>query len=66
LSKPLHGTQRVIEYLDDGAVISIKVILNFELEQTILGLGKSVKVLSPNVLVDRIRQNISETNKFYQ
>lgn len=66
LSKPLHGTQRVIERNENGAVISIKVIFNFELEREILSLGECVKVLYPDTLVDKIKQRISEMNKFYQ
>ena len=66
LSKPLHGTQRTIEKSEDGAVIAINVILNYELEQTILSLGEHVKVLFPIVLRDKIKQRISEAKNNYQ
>lgn len=66
VSKPLHGTQRMIEKLEDGAIIAINVILNYELEQTILSLGEHVKVLSPAILVDKIKKRISDAQKNYQ
>lgn len=66
LSKPLHGSQRIVEKTQDGAVISINVILNFELEQTILALGELVKVLEPASLVDKIRNRIKAASILYQ
>ncbi len=66
LSKPLHGTQRIIEKNQSGAIISIKVILNYELEQTILGFGETVKVLSPNSLAQQISNRIHSANAQYE
>lgn len=66
LSKPLHGTQRIIEKSDIGAIISIHVILNYELEQTILALGENVKVLEPMELVGKIRNRINAAKILYQ
>ncbi|MGM9779879.1 MAG: helix-turn-helix transcriptional regulator [Prevotella sp.] len=66
LSKPLHGTQRIIENLVDGAIISIKVIINYELEQTILALGENIKILKPTSLVSKIHDRISAANNLYQ
>ncbi|MEY8685788.1 helix-turn-helix transcriptional regulator [Bacteroides sp. AN502(2024)] len=66
LSKPLHGTQRIVEKNQFGAIISIKVILNYELEQMILGFGETVKVLSPNSLVHKICERLHSASAFYQ
>lgn len=54
LTKPLHWSQQLIEEGKDGAIISIKVIPNFELERIILGFGPSIKVLSPRSLSQKI------------
>lgn len=56
LTKPMHHTQKLEKKVKDGIIISIEVQLNFELEREILGFGDSIKVLSPPVLVERIRR----------
>lgn len=65
LSKPLHKSQTVINKNDDGsAVIAIKVIPNFELEQLLLSFGERFEVLSPpslrNKIAARIKKNIEK------
>jgi|SRR5690606_12082613 len=47
LSKPLHGSQRIVSKSKDGITISIDVIPNYELETLILSHGERVKVLEP-------------------
>lgn len=66
LSKPLHGTQRIIERNQSGAILSINVILNFELEQVILALGECVKVLSPECLAKKIRNRLMAASALYK
>ena len=52
-TKPLHGSQRIVqEYEDGSAEIALEVIPNFELESRILGQGLHVKVLSPKEFKD--------------
>lgn len=63
LSKPIHKSQVLTEEQDDGsAIISIKVIPNYELIQLLLSFGERVKVLSPESLreeiLGRIKKNI--------
>ncbi len=65
LSKPLHGTQRIIDKVENGSIISIKLILNYELEQTILGFGENVKVLRPEGLVKQITKRIRDLYSLY-
>lgn len=65
LSKPLHKSQSVIEEREDGsAIISIKVIPNFELMQLLLSFGERIEVLSPVYLreeiLGRIKKNIEK------
>ncbi len=64
LTKPLHRTQQVIQKNEDGsAVITIRVILNFELEQLLLSFGERVTVTAPELLrqkiYDRIKKNLN-------
>lgn len=66
LSKPLHHSQQIIENCNDGAIIQIDLIPNFELEQQILSLAEHVKVLSPSTLRDRIKNRITSAQKNYE
>lgn len=59
-TKPLHGaTQRLVSLDEKGAVITIEVYLNYELEQQILSFGEKVKVLEPAVLKERIKERLA-------
>lgn len=67
LTKPLHHTQEVRELLQDGnAVISIKVIPNFELIQQLLSFGERVTVLEPETLREKIKHRIENNLRNYQ
>ncbi len=65
-TKPLHGaTQHLLSQDEHGAVITIEVYLNYELEQLLLSFGEKVKVLEPIELRDRIKQRLTEAAKNY-
>ena len=65
-TKPLHGaTQRLVSLDEKGAVITIEVYLNYELEQQILSFGEKVKVLEPAELKERIKQRLTEAANNY-
>jgi len=67
LTKPFHRSQRVIETYEDGSIlISLKVHLNFELERLLLGFGKAIEVVSPNLLRKRIKRNLEWALKSYE
>lgn len=66
LSKPLHSSQKIIERMDEGAIISIKVIFNYELEQKILSHGENITILKPNDLRNKIKNRIIKASKKYQ
>lgn len=56
-TKPLHGTQK--EKLDgNGLIVTIEVILNYELEQLILKYGENCKALEPEELASKIEQRL--------
>ena len=65
-TKPLHGaTQHLVSQDEHGAVITIEVYLNYELEQLLLSFGEKVKVLEPVELRDKIKQRLTEAAKNY-
>lgn len=67
LTKPLHNTQKVCKLLQDGnAIISIKVIPNFELIQQLLSFGERITVLEPKVLREEIKHRIENNLRNYQ
>lgn len=66
-TKPLHGTQRTIERTPEGGgIISIRVIVNYELEQAILYYGENVEVLAPDSLRDKIKARASKLASLYK
>ena len=62
LSKPLHGSQKVVSKTESALCISIEVIPNYELETLILSYGDRVKVLEPesfqNVISSRLEKAV--------
>lgn len=67
LSKPIHSTQKVIQKNEDGsAVLSIKVVPNFELMQLLLSFGERITVLSPEYLREEIKQRIEKILNNYK
>ena len=65
-TKPIHGSQRVIETSSNGAIIELDIIPNYELEQLLLSYGEKIKVLSPESLRDRMKERISKSFKNYE
>lgn len=66
-TKPLHGSQQVVEEYSDGSILlTIDVILNFELERLILGYGYHIEVKSPCLLRRRISQAVLTAAANYQ
>lgn len=59
ITKPLHQSQQTESTEEDGSVIiSLNVIINFELERKILGFGSHMEVLSPRLLRHRVAQQM--------
>ena len=65
LTKPLHHSQKVIEENEEGTIIRIDVVLNFELEREILGFGEFMKVLAPRQLIKNIRHRLQTATARY-
>jgi predicted DNA-binding transcriptional regulator YafY len=59
-SKPLHGSQKV-KWLDaDTLRVSLRLIINYELERLILSYADSVKVLEPKCLVKSVVERLKK------
>lgn len=66
-TKPIHQSQKEIETLADGSVLfSIDVIPNYELERDLLGYGESLTVLSPDSLVEKLRNRLEKSLDNYR
>lgn len=65
LTKPLHRTQQVLKQNENGIIIRIDVVPNFELEREILGFGECMKVLAPRFLASRIRKRLEKAASSY-
>lgn len=66
ISKPLHHTQKIVFQDDKGAIISIDVKLNYELEQTILSYGEGIEVMKPVELREKLNKRIQKLLSIYQ
>ena len=66
LTKPLHHSQQLIQERENGIVIRIDVVLNFELEREILGFGEYMQVLAPRQLATKIRQRLEKAAHKYE
>ena len=58
-TKPLHLSQRVISEEKNHTTISINVKINKELIALLLSFGADVEVISPTVLKEEMKKNIS-------
>lgn len=59
LTKPLHPSQKLLRESENGIIIRIDVVLNFELEREILGFGECMKVLAPRKLAHIIKKRLA-------
>lgn len=65
LTKPLHASQKMIEKNHFGMVFEMEVQHNFELEKALLGLGETIRVLSPSRLKKRLFDRIQGNLQHY-
>lgn len=65
-TKPLHGSQKVLERLEDGnVIIQIEVKENYELIQKILSFGEHMVVLEPTAIREKIKNMIRLVGENY-
>tara|TARA_R110002049_G_scaffold209615_2_gene380524 strand:+ start:275 stop:1312 length:1038 start_codon:yes stop_codon:yes gene_type:complete len=66
LTKPIHGaTQKVDKSDPENRTITIVVIPNRELYQTLLSFGADLEVISPEIVKNEIKEHVIEMNKYY-
>ena len=61
----MHGSQKIKEKTENGAIISIEVIPNFELITQILGMGEGVEILESGIFRERIHKVVSALYEKY-
>lgn len=65
LTKPFHSSQQLLKKDEQGCIIRLDVVLNFELEREILGFGEAIKVMAPTALQTRIHRRLQAAEKQY-
>lgn len=66
-SKPFHNSQVVEQrYADGSIVVSLKVVLNNELNRLLLGYGHHVEILEPLQLRMHIAESILKAADYYK
>ena len=66
LTKPIHHTQKILKKLDDGIILTFKVIHNLELERELLGFGAHIEIFGPRKLKSRLIKTLRDTlNKYH-
>ncbi len=66
-SKPMHPSQHLVRYEDNGnAIISLNVVPNFELRQAIASYGKRMTVLAPEHLKKEMMQELEDALANYR
>ncbi len=62
----MHQSQVVLSKNEKTTTFRIDVVLNYELEREILGFGECVKVLSPRLLISKIKRRLEQTFSQYE
>jgi predicted DNA-binding transcriptional regulator YafY len=66
-SKALHHSQQILHTYKDGALrIGFKLILNFELENLLMGFGPQIEVLKPAILREKMKGKMEEAFGLYK
>lgn len=65
LTKPLHSSQHLVNVEHDTAVIELSIVPNYEFYSSILALGNSVEVLSPQSVRLKLQQLIANLSEKY-
>lgn len=65
-SKPFHKTQKVEQRFHDGSIqLSLKVVIDNELERLILGYGGHVEVIAPPVSREKVAESVRKAAAHY-
>ena len=64
-TKPLHGSQKKIQKDEKGLVVEIEIIPNYEFYHLMLYYGDKIKILSPQYVVDEIKDELHRMMRNY-
>ena len=65
-TKPIHGSQGSnVEVIDDYVIVTLKLIINYEIENHIMQYGEKVEVLSPPEFRERIAMRVNSMHSNY-
>lgn len=64
-TKPLHGSQKVVEKAKDYVMLKFELKINYELESLILSHGERIEVLEPNSLKTKIKDRLLKASSKY-
>lgn len=64
-TQSLHGTQKIINDTKDSLIITLQLIPNYELLQTLLAFGPEVKVLAPEGLQVQLKEMLARSMALY-
>jgi len=65
LTQNLHPTQKMLRSDNESLLISLDLIVTFEVINTILSFGENVKVLKPEHLKEKVKRTLSECLNSY-
>ena len=66
-SKPFHKSQKVEQRYRDGSIqLSLKVVINNELERLVLGYGEHIEVIAPPEFRTRIARCVTKAADLYR
>lgn len=65
-TKPIHESQKLKKFTEDGSEIEIEVRPNYELEQLLLSYAEGLRVIRPVELRDKIKERLTACLKNYQ
>lgn len=66
-SKPFHKSQKVEQRFRDGSIqLSLKVVINNELERLILGYGGHIEVIAPPEFRNRVAESVLKAASHYK
>ena len=64
-TKPLHGSQKVIERRAEYVIVQLEVQLNFEIESLICSFSDNIQVLKPISFINTIKKKITNLESKY-
>jgi len=65
-TQPLHRSQKILQNDNEAVIISLDVIVNYELVSTVLSYGEYVRVLEPDDLISIVEQTAQKIMAQYR